>query len=83
MSWTLCNSNRQWLLLALSADGSKLVAGVFGGQLHTTVQSDRITAGTAGFVIGTHGDALELLRADSGLFVPQSHHLSADLFTTS
>jgi hypothetical protein len=38
-NWTPRDSTRQWLCLAASADGTKLVAGDYGGQLYTSIDS--------------------------------------------
>jgi photosystem II stability/assembly factor-like uncharacterized protein len=40
VTWTAQNSgSRNWGVLASSADGSKLVAGVYGGQIYTSADS--------------------------------------------
>jgi uncharacterized delta-60 repeat protein len=38
-TWTARESNRNWYSLASSSDGSKLVAGVNGGQIYTSTDS--------------------------------------------
>ena len=93
MNWTPRENRRQWTSVASSADGSKLVAAdantlgndfkLAGGRLYTSVASDRTTAGVTGFVIGAQYDALELVYAGNGLFVPLSHYLNAGLFTAN
>ena len=39
VTWTPHESNRQWTRVASSADGTKLVAVVYGGQIYTSTDS--------------------------------------------
>jgi photosystem II stability/assembly factor-like uncharacterized protein len=39
MTWTPRDSNRDWQSVASSADGTKLVAAVTGGQIYTSTDS--------------------------------------------
>ncbi|HZS48072.1 MAG TPA: hypothetical protein VFC63_23585 [Blastocatellia bacterium] len=39
INWTPHDSNRSWFSVASSADGSELVAAVFGGQIYTSTDS--------------------------------------------
>ena len=43
VSWTARDSNRQWMSVASSADGNKLVAVVYGGQIYTSVGVPTLT----------------------------------------
>ena len=82
LSWTPRESIRNWYSVASSADGTKLVAGDSNGRLYTS-RSDRTTPGAAGFISGEQYDALELVYAGNGLFVPLSHHSYSGLFTVN
>ncbi len=39
MTWTPRDNVRQWIALASSADGNKLAAAVYGGQIYTSADS--------------------------------------------
>ncbi len=69
--WTARESGRGWRAVASAADGSKQVAGVFGGQLYTTIAST--TPGTAGYLSGGQSSAIELQYIGSSQFVPLSY----------
>ena len=88
VTWTPRDSNRYWTAVASSSDGSKLLAAAYGtnglgDRLYTSTSRDRTTVGVSGFVVGAQYDALELVYAGNGLFVPLSHYLNAGLFTTN
>ncbi|MBL9133835.1 MAG: hypothetical protein JNG86_21670, partial [Verrucomicrobiaceae bacterium] len=38
-NWTTLDSSRQWVSVACSSDGTKLVAGSWGGMIHTSTDS--------------------------------------------
>jgi len=81
VTWTARESNRLWWSVALSADGTKLVACVGGslstGQIYTYATNSYTlgdtTPGTAGYLTGTQGDAVELQYIGANTFVPLSH----------
>ncbi|MGA2281254.1 MAG: hypothetical protein ABSG80_13220 [Verrucomicrobiota bacterium] len=61
-----------WADIASSADGSLLVAAVYGGNIYVSSQSST-TTGTAGYLIGPQHSAIELIYAGNNLFLPLSH----------
>jgi hypothetical protein len=65
----------RWSAVASSADGSKLVAAVSGGQLYTSAPSivTSTTAGTAGFLSGGQFDAVQLQCIGSGTYMILSY----------
>jgi len=58
--------------VASSADGSKLVAVVYNGQIYTSTAGSTTTVGVGGFVSGNQGAALELLYVGSNQFITTS-----------
>ena len=56
--------------VASSADGGKLVAVTFGGQIYTAGEgyTGSSTAGTGGYLTASRGASLELLYTGSGQF---------------
>ena len=78
VTWTARESNRSWWSVASSADGSKLVACVHGGQIYTSAlgllaPGSATTTGTAGYLTGAQGAAIELQYVGNNLFLPISH----------
>lgn len=71
LSWTPRESNRQWWALASSADGNKLFSLDYQGQIY--VSEPNTTPGTAGFLQGLQGSAVELQYIGNGQFLPISH----------
>jgi len=58
-SWTARESNRSWRSVASSADGSKLVAVVYGGQIYTNS------------LFGEPGSSVTLRYDGNGQWIPQ------------
>jgi hypothetical protein len=78
VTWTPRDSSRNWWAVASSADGSKLVAVVDGGQIYTSAPAygsptSTTTVGTGGYLTGGQGTALELQYVGSGQWLPLSH----------
>ncbi len=68
--WTARGSNRNWQAVASSADGTKLVAAVMGGQLYTSTDSG-VTwtardVNRAWFSVASSADGMKLVAADYG-----------------
>jgi hypothetical protein len=77
-TWTPRENNRNWWAVASSADGTKLVAVVYGGQIYTSVPAlaypnGTTTPGTAGYLIGGQGAAIELQYIGNNQFLPLSY----------
>ena len=71
LSWTARDSNRDWRTVASSADGTKLVAVVQGGEIYTSTE-ERITSstvGTAGGLTGAAGSTVQLQYVGGGQFI--------------
>ena len=74
VTWTGRGSSQAWVGVASSADGTKLVACVNNGQIYTwNVGMDFTTPGTAGYLSGDQGAAVELQYIGSDTFVPISY----------
>ena len=73
-TWTLSAGapTASWADIASSADGSLLVAAVYGGNVYVSSQSST-TTGTAGYLAGPQHSAIELIYAGNNLFLPLSH----------
>jgi hypothetical protein len=75
-TWSPHESGIGWQSIACSADGSRLVAAVPGGLIYTSTpvsaSTTSTTPGTAGFLTGGQGAAIELLYIGSNQFVPVS-----------
>jgi len=69
-SWTVRDSARDWFSVASSADGSKLVAVVLGGQIYTSTDSGRIwTARDSArdwFSVASSADGSKLVAVEYG-----------------
>lgn len=63
--------------LASSADGLRIAGGELGGTLFTIQSFPTTTTGVTGSVSGAQYDALDLVHAGGGLFVPRSFQTSA------
>jgi photosystem II stability/assembly factor-like uncharacterized protein len=57
--------------VAMSADGGRIVAPVFDGQIYTSISTT--TLGTSGSIKGTSIDAIELQYVGGGMFTVLSH----------
>src|SRR5260370_42513143 len=81
-TWTPRDSNREWVSVASSADGSKLVAVVQGGQIYTSTPSffSSTTAGMAGYLTGGQFAAIELQYIGNGQFLELSHEGTFSIF---
>jgi len=71
VTWTPRDSNRMWQSVASSDNGSKLVAAVSSRQLYASTAPT--TAGTAGYLIGGQGAAIELEYIGNNQFLALSH----------
>ena len=69
--WTARDSVRNWVGVASSSDGTKLVASVYGGQIYTSTPNT--TIGTAGSISGGQYDAIELQCIGSNTFTVLSN----------
>ena len=69
--WTPRDTTRNWQSIASSADGFRLAAVVNGGRIYTS--SPNTTPGTAGYLSGSQGTAIELQYIGNGQFLPLSH----------
>ena len=75
-TWTQTSAPiTNWTAVASSADGTKLVAGVYNGQIYTSIPSSvsSTTTGTAGYLTGGQNTAIELQYLGNGQFLPISH----------
>jgi len=63
------------IAFASSADGSRLVAGLYPGQIYTSSPSavSSSTSGTIGYLLGNQYSAIELQYLGNGQFIPVSH----------
>jgi hypothetical protein len=72
VTWTQQEAPRFWNSVTCSNDGAKLVAAAKNGQIWTSspvVSSDTTTTlGSAGYLVGGRGAALELLYTGNGQF---------------
>ncbi len=66
--WTPRESNRYWFSIASSADGTKLVAVVFRGQIYTSSPSAQ-AAGTTTDMEGAYASHVQLTYAGSDTFL--------------
>jgi hypothetical protein len=80
-TWTPRESQRWWRALASSADGSKLVAGVYGGGYIYTSAPDRTTLGAGGWLSGAQFDSLLLQYTGGGVFTPVSYVSYSGVFS--
>ena len=71
-TWTPRDSDRQWYSAASPADGTKLVAAIYGGQIYTSNPAIT-TPGTAGYLLGGQNTAIELQYIGNNQFLPVSH----------
>ena len=75
-TWTQTSApGTNWIAIASSADGTKLVAAVYGAGIYTaqgTIQT-ATTPGTAGYLAGGQNSAIELQYIGNGLFLPLSY----------
>lgn len=69
-----------WSAVATSADGNKLAATVYGGGIYISriTPQSTTTVGTAGYLLGGQGTAVELQYLGNGQFIPISHE--GDIF---
>jgi len=72
VTWVPRADNRSWTSVASSADGAKLVAAERGGQLYTSTLRRSTKAGTAGYLRGEQGAAIELQYIGNNQFLPLS-----------
>jgi hypothetical protein len=70
VTWTARENSRNWVSVASSADGSKLVAAEFGGQIYVSVPGS--TSGTSGYLLGDQYSAIELQYTGGAQFLPLS-----------
>jgi hypothetical protein len=68
--WMPHASQRSWSCVASSADGSKLVAVEYQGQVYISTPSS--PSGTAGSLFGSQNAAIELIYIGNGQFIPLS-----------
>ncbi|MCA3147662.1 MAG: hypothetical protein ING18_01050 [Burkholderiales bacterium] len=68
VTWTARESARGWYSVASSADGQRLVAVAWDGQIYTS--SLATTIGTGGALSGGQFDEVELRYLGNGLFMP-------------
>jgi hypothetical protein len=73
-TWTVDDTNRFWQSVASSADGTRLVAVVSGGQIYTSTPTPMSTTTTrvTGAIGGRPFDAIDLQYVGNGLFVVRS-----------
>jgi len=72
LTWTPRADNRNWVAVASSSDGTKLVAAALNGKLYTSDPTPSTTTGTAGYLTGEKGSAIELQYIDNNEFLPLS-----------
>jgi hypothetical protein len=60
--WIPIESNRNWVSVAAAADGTKLVACVYGGQIYTNDM-------TGGYLTASQGSTIELLYVGADSFL--------------
>jgi hypothetical protein len=70
--WSPRDTGRAWYAVASSADGSKLVAVGYGGQIFKSGQA-ATTPGVSGYLLGGQNTALELQYSGNNQFQPLSH----------
>ena len=71
-TWSPRDTSRAWYAVASSADGSKLVAVVYGGQIYTSGLATT-TPGVSGYLLGGQNTAIELQYIGNNQFLPLSH----------
>ena len=70
-AWTAHGEVRSWVSVALSSDGSKLVAVTGeGGQIY--IYNKSTTVGATGYLTGPQFSAIELQYVGKGQFMPLS-----------
>jgi hypothetical protein len=76
-TWVARESNRNWISVASSVDGTKLVACDMSGQIYTystnSFTMGDTTIGTGGYLSGSQNDAVELQYIGADTFLPLSH----------
>ena len=84
MTWTARESNREWISIASSADGSKLVAADYGGQIYTSTDFGLTWTVQVGsgfhfwYSIASSADGNKLAAVDNGGLI----YTSTDLGVT-
>lgn len=69
-SWRGTGSTGAWQGIAISGDGLRVVAAPSGSALQSGVRVTSTTVGTAGFLSGAQGDAIQLQYTGGGVFAP-------------
>ncbi len=78
LTWNPRDSNRAWQSIACSTDGTRFFATVASGQIlvatpPSITPATTTTPGTAGYLTGGQGTAIQLLYIGNGRFFPVSH----------